>query len=1000
MRNRVTTATFRLILSALLLAPLAAHAIAPTALKTEFLDNPLALDTAKPRFSWVVEDTTPGAKQTAYQVQAASSPEKLAKGEADLWDSGKVASDQSHLVPYAGKALASRQPVWWRVKGWDQNGTETDWSKPARFELGFLDDKEWQAEWITVPGEAPVRSPTTQAWAEFTALAGKEHAQAVNFLLENFPPVPLFRREFEVAGKVQRARLSLGVRGYAVPSLNGRRVSDRRLDPAYREYDVNTHYIVLDVTDQLRTGKNAIGIELGGGWHGVGEERTIGLVRKKRTRSECFIARLDVETDQGATRIVSDGTWTTAPGPTVKSVFFAGEAYDANREQPGWNTAGFAADGWQPAQVAPAGTEKLVPMLIPPERVVKTLPAVRKYQAAEGIWVFDFGQLFPGVTRLRATLPKGTTLIQRYEQGTSAGPTKLSYPQPPQVLSKTDGLIANFNGVVAGPVKTTSCYVYTAKGGDQPEEWAPEFDYQSLRYVEVTGYPGEPPLDLLTGLLIHTDFPQAGTFTSSDERINRVFRGLSDTTLYCTHGILQDNNCAERQKGNTGLMGNFVDLQAFDHACAPFHLKALDGLRLNTVKGAPPEILHERGRNSLDRDDTVGWHAAAAFLPWKTWLFFGDPQILERHYPLMKAYVERFGEQVEQRMESLPDWGDWSDAYLGEDAARPPTPFAANTPEDYAKRPPGQLAGVPFPLNTPIALTAAARFYGALEITRRTAEILGHKEEAEDLAARAKRIKEVFLRTFYDPTLKAFGSQAANADALQFGLAPEGQEAAVARSLREDVMVKAGGHASAGFCLDGIPDMLSRYGYADEAALLFQTDTYPSWGQILRTWGYHTMPARWPTSRQAKDIGGRRIQAEKTSAGKWVYDSLGGIRPSPQAAGFKHFELAPSFPSTVDTCDVSYPSPYGQIASAWKRQDGGIRWNVTIPWNTTATLKLPGLTKITLNGKAQEKSEFDLPAGKWEILAEQRTPQPSRFKNFLTFIPCVEYICFFNNPPL
>ena len=173
--------------------------------------------------------------------------------------------------------------------------------------------------------------------------------------------------------------------------------------------------------------------------------------------------------------------------------------------------------------------------------------------------------------------------------------------------------------------------------------------------------------------------------------------------------------------------------------------------------------------------------------------------------------------------------------------------------------------------------------------------------------------------------------------------------------------------------MDGIPAMLSKYGYADEAALLFQTDTYPSWGQILRRWGYNVIPERWPASRHATDTGRRRIQPEKAPAARWVYDSLGGIKPSPDAPGFKHFELSPSIPSTVDACEVAYQSPYGRIESSWRREGDTIRWNVTVPWNTTATARLPHSRPavVTLNGRRVEKSEFDLPAGRWTIVIGQ-----------------------------
>jgi len=176
--------------------------------------------------------------------------------------------------------------------------------------------------------------------------------------------------------------------------------------------------------------------------------------------------------------------------------------------------------------------------------------------------------------------------------------------------------------------------------------------------------------------------------------------------------------------------------------------------------------------------------------------------------------------------------------------------------------------------------------------------------------------------------------------------------------------------------MDGIPAMLAKHAYADEAALLFQTDTYPSWGQILRRWGYNVIPERWPASRDATDTGRRRIQPEKAPAARWVYDSLGGIKPSPDAPGFKRFELSPSIPSTVDACEVAYQSPYGRIESAWKREGDTVRWHVTVPWNTTATVRLPQFAagRVTLNGQPVPPGKFELPAGQWVITAAKNPP--------------------------
>ena len=534
--------------------------------------------------------------------------------------------------------------------------------------------------------------------------------------------------------------------------------------------------------------------------------------------------------------------------------------------------------------------------------------------------------------------------------------------------------------MVSPPLKTSACYVYTAKGGAEPEEWTPEFDYQSIRYVEVIGYPGEPPLDLLEGSIQQTDFRRIGGFQTSDRTIQTVTDRLLDTLAYCTHGIVQDNNCAERQQGNTCIVAANYDAMAFTYDLPQYTRKALDGLRLNTVDGIPPEILHTRGRGSLKRDDMISFHAAAAFLPWKAWLFTGDPSILEAHYPLMKGFIDRFADEVENRMEKLRCWGDWGDAWMGDDPRRPPTPFLDNLPHGYEKAT-AKLKANPndpvdlgvFPINTSMALTSAARYYGALRKTIRTADMLGKKEDAAAMSDLAARIKAKFIQTYYQVDKKTFGSQTADADALQFGLVPDGNEAAVARSLRDDVMEKSGGHFTGGYYLDATAAMLAAHGYADEAAAGLQSLTYPSLGQVLVKWDHHAMPEGARGSRQATGIGGnRRIQADKCPPARWGYDTLAGIKPLPEGPGFRRFELSPCFPANIVSAGAWHESPYGKITSAWEKKGDSIRWNVTIPWNTTATVKLPGLQAVTVNGQSKKDSAFDLPAGKWEITARDK----------------------------
>ncbi len=151
---------------------------APQYLRCEYLVNPLGLDAARPRLSWEVNDPRRGAAQTAYEIQAAGSADALARGDADVWSSGKVESDQSVNVEYDGPLLASRQRVWWRVRTWDAAGAASPWSEPAFWEMGLLDPAEWKGEWISCAERAGDKSE----------------------------PCPFLRRRFEVSKPVRRAR--------------------------------------------------------------------------------------------------------------------------------------------------------------------------------------------------------------------------------------------------------------------------------------------------------------------------------------------------------------------------------------------------------------------------------------------------------------------------------------------------------------------------------------------------------------------------------------------------------------------------------------------------------------------------------------------------------------------------------------------------------------------------------------------------------------------------
>ena len=322
------------LLTVLLLAPLAVHAIAPSGLKTEFLENPLGIDTANPRFSWIVVDTTPSAKQTAYQVQAASSPEKLASGEADLWDSGKVSSEQSHLVEYAGKPLVSRQQVWWRVKSWDKDGKEDGWSKPALLELGLLALTDWgQAKWITPPTWPQEESEVSKRWVQRALITDKmtpEKIENGRIDLNHVGPSSLLRKEFQLPSKVVKARLYISTLGFHELTVNGKTLDDHRLETSPSHPPLFTYYVVKDVTKILKEGANSMGLVLGNGRY-VEQGRSYSY----GDRGSALVLLVAELADGSQVEVATDESWRTSRSSILKDSYWVGEAVDARLAQPG-----------------------------------------------------------------------------------------------------------------------------------------------------------------------------------------------------------------------------------------------------------------------------------------------------------------------------------------------------------------------------------------------------------------------------------------------------------------------------------------------------------------------------------------------------------------------------------------------------------------------------------------------------------------------------------------
>ncbi len=593
--------------------PAAPAGVTLTALRTEYQENPLGIDATRPRFSWQLASERRGVRQTAYQLQLADSADALTRSRQLTWDSGKVMSDASTQVTYAGPAVASGRRYVWRVRCWDETGAATVWSTPAWFEMGLLAPADWVADWIepTLPDDPKVSGPA-----------------------------PLLRRTFTLRGVPRRARAYVTSHGLYELYLNGRRVGDQVFTPGWTSYNQRLQYQTYDVTDLLKDGPNAIGAVLANGWY-RGNLAWEGQRNIYGTRLGLLLQLRITDRSGREVVVTSDRAWKAATGPLLMSEIYDGETWDARLEKPGWTEAAFNDADWTPVAVASHRKDHLVAPAGPPVRAVQELKTVRIFKTPAGDTVADLGQNMVGWVRLTAEGPAGTTITLRHAE----------------VLDKQ----GNFYTANLRAAKATARY--TLKGGGV-EVLEPRFTFFGFRYVAIDGYPGVLTPDRLTGVVVHSDMRGTGAFETSHPEINQ----LQHNIVWGQKGNFLDvpTDCPQRDErlGWTGDAQVFARTAAFNMDVAGFFTKWLADLAADQFdNGSVPHVIpNVLGRAPSDRPGgSAAWGDAAVIIPWTMYLTYGDRRLLEQQYPSMAKWVEfqraRAGDDL--IWDGDPHFGDW-----------------------------------------------------------------------------------------------------------------------------------------------------------------------------------------------------------------------------------------------------------------------------------------------------------------------------------------------------
>ncbi|WP_129717684.1 glycoside hydrolase family 78 protein [Pedobacter sp. SYP-B3415] len=607
----------RKILSVFLIAIFASAAVLaqPEAgsLRCEGLINPEGLGTATPRFSWRFTGGGTDLRQQGYQIMVAGSAEKLAANEADIWDSGRVRADLSHQVKFAGKALKSRQRVFWKVRAWTTDG-ETQWSEPASFSLGLLFAGDWKGRWIGLD-----RSFSWDSETQFSRLSAR-----------------YFRKEILVKKKLRRATAYIIGLGLYEGFINGKKLGDQVLAPVPTDYSRSVAYNTFTLEDKLHEGKNTIGIILGNGRYYTMRQaykpykiKTFGYPK--------LLVNIDLDYIDGSSEtITTDDSWrVTADGPIRSNNEYDGEIFDARKSMPGWNVNGFDDRKWLKAEFVQEPGGMPVAQTTPGMKVTGVLQPAGITRTKSGTYILDIGQNIAGWIRMRVKGQAGQQVTLRFAESLNA-----------------DGSLYTENLRDA-----KSSDQYTLRGGAR-ETWNPTFVYHGFRFVEVTGYPGVPRKEDFDACVVHDAVTQTGNFLTDNKVINQVYRNAVWGIRGNYKGMPVD--CPQRNERQPWLgdrsTGAYGEAFVFDNA--GLYAKWLNDIRESQrADGSIPDVAPAFWRYY---SDNVTWPGTYLQVADMLLTHFDDEVSLRDHYPAMKKWIDyMWTRYADNELVKKDKYGDW-----------------------------------------------------------------------------------------------------------------------------------------------------------------------------------------------------------------------------------------------------------------------------------------------------------------------------------------------------
>lgn len=849
--------------------------------------NPLGFYDATPTFSWKLPEEI--QSQTAYSLKVASTPELLNQ-KPDLWESGKITSNNSIFVHYEGQKLNSRQKVYWQIQYWDEHKEASAWSEIAHFELGLLQNDDWKGQWIGLD-------------------TAKDSIKGVRDFLMHRPQY--IRKTFELPEDVVSARLYSTAKGVFDVYINAKDVSTDVMPPGWTPYNKRIETLTYDVTDLLTSGPNSLALEVASGWHAGRISR--GKSVYDNFASPKVLVQLEIELKDGTKKmIVSDNTWKgSTNGPIRLAGIYDGETYDANLEMPQWNSANFDDSSWLAVEQEALDPE----ILLAPKRhyTVKEkiiVEAKKIVSKTDRTVIFDFGQNMVGVPLLQVPMKKGDTLKIRFSE--MLAPDGSFYTE-------------NYRSALS-----TNFYVAAKDGAIQ---WSPKFTFHGFQFAELSGYDTtkEPELEWIKGVVQYSDFDANGTFSSSHTKLNQ----LQSNIVWGLRGNFFDvpTDCPQRDErlgwtGDAQVIAPTALFNADVHSFWTAWLQSMRETQSEHEDGLVPYIIPDVLQN---QKASSGWGDAAVIIPWDIYQRTGDITVLEENYDMATKWVGFHTKEAQEYISNMNSFSDWLQPYpTVENDKRGDTPRKLINTAFYAHA--AHLTGK---IATALNKTEDAKKYH--ELYKKIANAFENEFFNEDGSIKNN-----------------LGTQTGYLLALDFDLLSAAKEEKAKTHLLAKIKEADNHLRTGFLGTPLLPKVLDNMGELDLMYTMLLKETYPSWfypinqgaTTMWERWNSYSKQDGYNT-QSMNSLNHYAYGA----IGQWMYERIAGI--APLKPGYKEIQIAPRPGGGLTSAEASYNCSYGKIASGWKIADNTFELKVTIPPNTSAKISIPSTdaANLLVNGQ-------------------------------------------------